>query len=130
MSRASISGRAPQSWTALLGDAEIQTESCWSASCRLLQVSLNRRRCFGQKRVEQTTTDLLAVGKGCVQPVAQRHQRIDLGDDAALFSKGWKGNQNLIQNFEVNILLGGGRCELQEVRLCGPYDLLKASRVL
>ncbi len=31
-------------------------------------------------------------GEGGLQPVAQRHQFIDLGDDAVLFHEGWEGD--------------------------------------
>src|ERR1700738_4027180 len=101
-----------------------------SASCRLLQVFFNWLQCFGQKRIEQPMADVLTGGEAGLQPVAQRHQFIDLGDDAALFGKGWERNKNLRQDFEVDVLLRGCWCKLQKVSLCVSQEILEVSRVL
>jgi hypothetical protein len=37
-------------------------------------------------------------GEARLQPVAERHERIDLGDDAVLLGEGWKWNCNLYQS--------------------------------
>ena len=60
-------------------------------SCRLLQISFNWLHCLGQQRIEQTAPGFLAGGEALFQPIAQRHQFIALGDDAALFGEGWDG---------------------------------------
>ena len=38
----------------------------------------------------QPTADFAASGEGGLQPVAYRHQFIDLGDDAVLLGEGWE----------------------------------------
>ncbi len=63
------------------------------ASCGLLQIAFFFRQCLGQQRIEQAAACVLAGGEGRLQPVTQRHQFIDLGDDAALLGEGWQGNQ-------------------------------------
>ena len=44
---------------------------------------------------EQAAACVVAGGEAFFQPVAERHQFIDLGDDAVLFGEGWEGNQEL-----------------------------------
>ena len=41
-----------------------------------------------QQRVEQAAAGGFAGGKAGFQPVAQRHQFVDFGDDAVLFGEG------------------------------------------
>jgi hypothetical protein len=48
-----------------------------------------------ENRFEQATGFSLGGGELRLQLVAQSHQFIHLGDDAALFSEGWKGNHNI-----------------------------------
>ena len=55
---------------------------------------LGRRERLGEQRVEQAAAGGGGGGEARLQPVAQRHQRIDLGDDAVLFGEGWEGNGN------------------------------------
>ncbi len=52
---------------------------------------LGRRQGLGEESVEQVAAGVVASGEARLQPVAQRHQRIDLADDAVLFGKGWEG---------------------------------------
>ena len=47
---------------------------------------------FREERVEQTAAGVIAGGEACLQPVAQGHQRVDLGDDAALFCE-WRESE-------------------------------------
>ena len=61
-------------------------------SFRRLQFAiLSRRERLGEQRVEQAAAGGGGGGEACLQPVAERHQRIDLGDDAVLFGEGWEG---------------------------------------
>jgi hypothetical protein len=55
-----------------------------------------RIRCVeaGQARRRQPVTHRLAASSGSLQPFAERHQFIDLGDDAALLGEGWEGDLN------------------------------------
>jgi hypothetical protein len=55
-------------------------------------VILSRRQRFGEEGVEQAAADGGGGSEARLQPVAQGHQRIDLGDDAVLFGEGWKGD--------------------------------------
>lgn len=52
--------------------------SCGRRTCR------SRRQRLGEKGVEQAAARVVAGGEARLQPVAQRHQFIDLGDDAVL----------------------------------------------
>ena len=71
-------------------------------SFRRLQFAiLDRRQGFGQQRVEQAAAGGGGGGEARLQPVAERHQRIDLGDDAVLFGEGWEGNRNLLDQADV-----------------------------
>ena len=45
----------------------------------------------GEARRRQPVAHRLAACPRRLQPVAQRHQFIDLGDDAALLGEGWEG---------------------------------------
>jgi hypothetical protein len=57
---------------------------------RCLQFAiLGRRQGFGQQRIEQSAAGGSCGGEARLQPVAERQQRIDLGDDAVLFGRGW-----------------------------------------
>ncbi len=42
-----------------------------------------------EQGVEQPTSGGLRVAKPCLQAIAERHESIDPGDDAVLFSEGW-----------------------------------------
>ncbi len=56
-----------------------------------------------QHGFEQTAAFIL---RGCelgVQLVTQRHQFIDLGDDAVLFSEGWDGNWHRCYRFCIEM---------------------------
>jgi len=44
----------------------------------------------GQAGCHQPVAPLLPSGPRRLQPIAQRHQLVDLGDDAVLFGEGWK----------------------------------------
>ncbi len=46
----------------------------------------------GEARRRQPVARRLPVRPRRLQPVAQRHQLIDLGDDAVLLGEGWEGN--------------------------------------
>ncbi len=46
---------------------------------------------FVQQRVKQTAAGVVAGGEARLQPVAKRHQFINLGDDAVLLGEGWEG---------------------------------------
>ena len=59
-----------------------------------------------QHGFEQVAAVGFGGGKLGFQLVAQRHQFIDLGDDAVLFGEWREGNQDCIQDFEINVLLG------------------------
>jgi hypothetical protein len=55
-------------------------------SFRCLQFAvLARRERLGEQRFKQAEAGFVGGSKARFQPVAQRHQFIDLGDDAALF---------------------------------------------
>src|SRR5258706_15509257 len=57
---------------------------------RCLQFAiLGRRQRLGQQRVEQAAAGGAGSIEARLQLVAQRHQRIDFGDDAVLFGEGW-----------------------------------------
>jgi hypothetical protein len=48
-----------------------------------------------------------------LEPVAERHQFINMDDDALLFGEGGrKRNENVCQDFEVDILTRRRGCEL------------------
>src|SRR5262245_27710324 len=66
-------------------------------------------------------------GELSFQLVTQRHKFVYLGDEAVLFIKGRKRNQNRIQNLQINVLLCGCRCELQQVCLPCTDEVLKIS---
>jgi hypothetical protein len=55
-----------------------------------LQLVLGWRQRLGEQRVEQATADGGGGGECHLQPAAEHHQRIDLGDDAMLFGMGWE----------------------------------------
>jgi hypothetical protein len=63
---------------------------------RLKFALLVRRQRLGQQRVEQATAGVIGGGEACLQPVAQRHQIIDLGDDAVLLGERREGNRDQI----------------------------------
>ena len=83
--------------------------SCWMCSGRVVRrgrwrrwkracsrkVSARRRRVGSggaRRRRHQPVAAALALGLRRLQPVAQRHQLVDLGDDAVLLGEGWEGN--------------------------------------
>jgi hypothetical protein len=75
---------------------------------------LGRRQRSGQEGVEQAAA---GGGGGCetrLQSVAERHQRIDLGDDAVLFGEGWKGNRICPDRGHIHARRGAAR----RARLC------------
>ena len=66
-------------------------------SCSLL-LHLTRCQRPGKQGVEQTAAGVVACSKAFLQPIAERHQRIDLGDDPVLFGEGWKGDQQRLNS--------------------------------
>ena len=48
---------------------------------------------FDEKGSEQAAASVIAGGEACLEPVAERPQFIDLGDDPMLFGKGWEGKR-------------------------------------
>jgi hypothetical protein len=58
---------------------------------RLHFARVGRHQRLGEQRVEQAAAGGGSGGEARLQPIAQRHQRIDLGDDAVLFDKGAGG---------------------------------------
>lgn len=46
--------------------------------------------------MEKTAASLIASSNTSLQPVAQRHQLVDSGDDTALFGKGWHRNKKCL----------------------------------
>ena len=55
-----------------------------SHSCFYLHNILTWRQRFHQEGIEQAVAGVVGVGEASLQPVAQRHQFINLGDDALL----------------------------------------------
>src|SRR6266540_579044 len=51
-----------------------------------------RRERLGNERVQQATARVVARGQAGLELVAERHQLVHLGDDAALLGEGRKGN--------------------------------------
>jgi hypothetical protein len=64
----------------------------WPLLRRLQFVILGWRQRLGEQRVEQAAAGGGGGGEARLQPVADRHQRIDLGNDAVLFGKWWERN--------------------------------------
>jgi hypothetical protein len=58
---------------------------------RLHLAGVHRREGLGQKGVEKAAAGGAGMGEARLQPVAKRHQLIDLGYDAVLFGEGWEG---------------------------------------
>ena len=52
----------------------------------------------GEARRRQPVARRLALGPRRLQPVAQRHQLIDLGDDAVLFGEGWERKSEIAKS--------------------------------
>jgi hypothetical protein len=50
------------------------------------------RQRFGEQGVEEAAARGGGGGQARFEAVAERHQRVDLGDDAVLFGEGWEGN--------------------------------------
>ena len=46
-----------------------------------------------QHRAHQLPPSLLTPSKTRLQPITQRHQFVDFGDDAVLFGEGWEGEE-------------------------------------
>ena len=46
----------------------------------------------GEARLREPISRNFPLGACGLQPIAQRHQLIDLGDDATLFGEGWERN--------------------------------------
>ena len=53
---------------------------------------------------EETAAFDLDIGQLGLQPVAERHQLFDLGDDAMLFGEGWDGDQRTAHVFYIHVL--------------------------
>jgi hypothetical protein len=72
-------------------------EVCWAGRSfrrrHLKRVHGLQRLC--EQRVEQVVAGGGGGGEARLQPVAERHQRVDLGDDAVLFADGRDWNENL-----------------------------------
>ena len=47
---------------------------------------------YGSNCLPQPIPRFLTRSKARLQPITQRHQFINLGDDAMLFAQGWKGD--------------------------------------
>lgn len=62
----------------------------------LLDVPFTCFQGLGQQRFEQTAAGVLASGEARLQPVAQRHQFIDLGNDAVLLCEGWNRQGEIV----------------------------------
>ena len=57
-----------------------------SGSLRLFRrIASTTFQCLGEKGSQQAAASVIAGGEACLEPVAERHQFIDLGDDAVLF---------------------------------------------
>jgi hypothetical protein len=56
---------------------------------------------FGEQGVEQAAAGAGRRGEVRLQPVTQRHQRIDLGDDAVLFGEGWERKGDCMQVSQI-----------------------------
>src|SRR5690606_15487521 len=80
---------------------------------RLHFAILGRRQRFSQEGVEQAAAGGGGGGEACLQPVAERHQRIDLGDDAVLFGEGWKGD-----GYRAELSLRDVHLHHRHARLC------------
>src|ERR1700677_1250392 len=77
---------------------------------------LGRRQGFGQQRVEQPAAAGSGGGETRFQAVAQRHQLIDLDDDAVLFSEGWERNVNASKSFQADFLMSCALCDFNDLR--------------
>ena len=55
----------------------------------------------GEARRRQPVAHRLPLRPRRLQPIAQRHQFIDLGDDAVLLGEGWEGNRNCSKSHRV-----------------------------
>src|SRR5258708_5301766 len=71
---------------------------------RLQFAVLGRREGFGQQCIEQSAAGGGGGGEACLQPVAERHQRIDLGDDAVLFCEWWESDHQVEEYTLVEVL--------------------------
>ena len=68
-------------------------------SFRRLQLAvIGRRQRLGEQHVEQAAAGGGGGGEARLQPVAERHQCIDLGDDAMLFSERWESQRQIATN--------------------------------
>ena len=89
----------------LLGNGNRQGHSAASSS----------RSSTGASASASRASSRTAAGSGGgsearLQPVAQRHQFIDLGDDAVLFGEGWKGNENVLRAVPIHLHSPGRSC--------------------
>src|SRR5262249_53639039 len=83
-------------------------------SFRRLELALvGRREGLGEQRFEQAAAGVVGGGEACFEPVAQGHQLMDLGDNAALFGEGWKGNGDRLQFLHTLYI---GNCHSDRVR--------------
>ncbi len=75
-----------------------------------------------EERFEQAAAGGVGGGEAGLQPVAQRHQGIDLRHDAVLFGEGWDGDRELFNQPDVERRLGKRPRCFSKIRL----DLLAA----
>jgi hypothetical protein len=61
-----------------------------------------RRKRFGEQCVKQTSAGRVSGGQTGLQPIAQCHQLIDLGNDALLFGEGREGKSDFFQIRSAN----------------------------
>ena len=69
----------------------------------------------GEARRRQTVARRLAACPRRLQPVAQAHQFIDLGDDAVLFGERWEGKDQFSKCLAVYIWLAGSSRTVAEL---------------
>jgi hypothetical protein len=76
------------------------------ASFRGLHLAIvHRRQCLMKQSVEQAAAGHVTGGETRLQSIAQRHQFIDLGDDAVLLGEGWEGDRCLLDQTNIKCWL-------------------------
>ena len=71
----------------------------------------------GEARRRQPVARRLPLGPRRLQPIAQRHQFIDLGDDAVLFGEGWEGKGRVREMLGRHTLLASRAGHLRDAGL-------------
>ena len=81
--------------TVLRWVAELSSSGLWfSVRCE----------CVVEDDFKQAAACVVAGSEALFQPVAERHQFIDLGDDAVLFGEGWESKSQIEQNRLIKVL--------------------------